>query len=69
MASRAKTLKTDKTTIHWYSQNESLTIGGTDAEKIKGSLESRAMVIYSGENRFHYKVKNILIATKTKLRS
>jgi predicted nucleic acid-binding Zn-ribbon protein len=48
-ASGAKTLKTDKTTIRWYSQNESLTIGGTDAEKIKGSLESRAMVIYSGE--------------------
>ena len=57
MASRAKTLKTDKTTIHWYSQNESLTIGGTDAEKIKGSLESRAMVIYSGETDSITKLK------------
>ena len=46
---RTKTLKTDKATIRWYSQYESLTIGGTDAEKVKRSLESRAMVIYSTE--------------------
>ena len=49
MASGVKTLKTDTTTIRWYSQNESLTIGGTDAEKVKRSLELRAATVYSTE--------------------
>ena len=48
-ASGAKTLKTDKATRRWYSLNESLTIDGTGAEKVKRSLESGAMVIYSTE--------------------
>ena len=49
-ASGAKILKNDKATIRWYSQNESLTIGGTDAETVKRSLELRAGTVYSAEN-------------------
>ena len=49
-ASGAKTLKNDKVTIRWYCQNESLTtIGGSDAEKVKLYLESRATANYKGE--------------------
>ena len=49
-----------------YSQNESLPIGGTDAEKVKRSLESRATVIYSTETS---EIDSITMATKTKLLS
>ena len=42
-ASGAKTLKNENVIIRWYTYNESLTIGGSDAEKVKLYLESRAM--------------------------
>ena len=42
-ASGAKTLKNENVITRWYSYNESLTIGGSDAEKVKLYLESRAM--------------------------
>ena len=42
-ASRVKTLKDDNVIIRWYSYNESLTIGGSDAEKVKLYLKLRAM--------------------------
>lgn len=55
--SRAKTLRTKTTTIRWYSHNESsITIGGTDAEKVRRSLIPRQS-------------PNILKATKTKLQN
>jgi hypothetical protein len=50
-ASGAKTLKIDKATIRWYSQNESLTIGGTDAENKK---KSRCCVMRCRDNTIFF---------------